>query len=94
VKQGGIEKQAITFLKGKLYHHLVKHIFEGRVSVGYVAIIEVLGVGEELSWAGVKRHIGVSDGALKSQELRGYLRDDWESRCGIFGLEAEVSLLA
>jgi hypothetical protein len=36
----------------------------------------------------------MSDSALKSQELRGYLRDYWESRCGMFGLEAEVSLLA
>ena len=70
----------------------MKHFDEFRMSIGDVAIIEMLRKGEELSWSGFDRHIGMCYGALKSEKLRCDLRDDWKSGSGMFGLESKICL--
>lgn len=70
----------------------MKHFDEFRMSIGNVAIIEMLREREELSWSGFDRHIGMCYGALKSEKLRCDLRDDWKFGSGVFGLESKICM--
>lgn len=90
MEEGGIEEQSVPLGKFKLDHLIVEYLYEFGVTVCDVPVVEVLGEWEELGRARVDGHIGMCDGTLESQELRGDLGDDRESGSGVFSLEAEV----